>query len=395
MIRDRIQDLRRVRAGDLRPSPKNWRRHPESQRKAMQAALAEIGFADALLARETDDGLELIDGHLRADLDPEQQVPVLVLDVDEQEAGKLLATLDPLAGMAEADLEALKLLASDLDWQMPDLEMVVTDLVGPGGIEGVVEDVPPDPPADPVTKPGDIWLLGDHRLLCGDSTKREDVERVMRGETAAAVMTDPPYGVDYVGKTKDALTVRNDGAEGLRPLLTAALGNALAVCHEGGIWYIAAPAGPQFADFATVLTDLGVWRQTLVWVKDSMVLGRSDYHYRHEAIFYGWKPGKAHKEPPDRRQTTVWEIPRPKASREHPTMKPVALYAKMMSNSTAVGSVIYEPFAGSGTTFIAAEQLGRRCVGIELDPGYVDVVVNRWEALTGRKATQVTGGAAN
>jgi hypothetical protein len=136
MIRDRIQDLRRVRAGDLKPSPKNWRRHPEVQRRAMQAALAEIGFADALLVRETDGGLELIDGHLRADLDPEQTVPVLVLDVDEQEAGKLLATLDPLAGMAEADLEALKLLAADLDFQMPDLEMVVTDLVGPGGIEG-------------------------------------------------------------------------------------------------------------------------------------------------------------------------------------------------------------------------------------------------------------------
>src|SRR5690606_22501832 len=158
-------------------------------------------------------------------------VPVLVLDVDEQEAGKLLATLDPLAGMAEADLEALKLLAADLDFQMPDLEMVVTDLVGPGGIEGVVEDEPPEPPADPVTKPGDIWLLGDHRLLCGDSTKPEDVERVMRGEKAAAVMTDPPYGVSYVGKTKDALTVHNDGADGLRPLLTAALGNALAICH--------------------------------------------------------------------------------------------------------------------------------------------------------------------
>src|SRR5690606_19140727 len=145
-------------------------------------------------------------------------VPVLILDVNEEEAGKLLATLDPLAGMAEADLEALKLLASDLDWQMPDLEAVVTGLTGIDGLEEIVEDEPPDPPEDPVTKPGDIWLLGDHRLLCGDSTKLEDVERVMRGEKAAAVMTDPPYGVDYVGKTKDALTVRNDGAEGLRLL---------------------------------------------------------------------------------------------------------------------------------------------------------------------------------
>src|SRR5690606_33584608 len=166
MIKDRITDLRRVRAGDLRPSPKNWRRHPESQRKAMKAALTEIGFADALLARETDGGLELIDGHLRADLDPEQQVPVLILDVNEEEAGKLLATLDPLAGMAEADLEALKLLAADLDFQMPDLEMVVTGLTGIDGVEEIVQDEAPEPPADPVTRPGDLWLLGDHRLLC-------------------------------------------------------------------------------------------------------------------------------------------------------------------------------------------------------------------------------------
>jgi site-specific DNA-methyltransferase (adenine-specific) len=250
-------------------------------------------------------------------------------------------------------------------------------------------DQVPEPPPDPVTKPGDLIELGDHRLLCGDSTKREDVDRVLGGERPATTCSDPPYGVEYVGKTKDALTVRNDGAAGLRQLLTDSLGHAFDVCLEGAVWYVAAPAGPQFEDFAAVLSKLGVWRQTLVWVKDSMVLGRSDYHYRHEAIFYGWKPGKAHREPPDRTQTTVWEVPRPKASREHPTMKPVALYARMLKNSTTVGSVVYEPFCGSGTTLIAAEQLGRRCYGIEIDPGYCDVVVARWEAFTGRKVERL------
>ena len=149
------------------------------------------------------------------------------------------------------------------------------------------------------------------------------------------------------------------------------------------------PPGPQFAEFASVLVDLGIWRQTLVWVKDSMVLGHSDYHYRHEPIFYGWKPGKAHKTLPDRKQTTVWEFDRPKASREHPTMKPVAMFAKMLENSTAAGSVVYEPFCGSGTTLIAAEQLNRKCYGMEISPQYCDVIIQRWEKFTGKKSKRI------
>ena len=261
-------------------------------------------------------------------------------------------------------------------------------IAGIGGENEIEEDEVPDPPKDPITKPGDLWVMGGHRLLCGDSTRAEDVARVMGTDKAAAVMSDPPYGVDYVGKTKDALPVHNDDASGLPELLALSLGNAFDVCLPGGAWYIAAPPGPQFWDFGTVLRENGVWRQTIVWVKDSMVLGRSDYHYRHEAVFYGWKPGAAHKELPDRKQTSVWEIPRPKASREHPTMKPVALYERMIKNSTTVGSLIYDPFLGSGTTLIAAEQLGRKCYGIEISPAYCDVIVQRWEALTGQSATR-------
>jgi len=238
---------------------------------------------------------------------------------------------------------------------------------------------------------GRLRLRSRHRVLCGDSTKAEDVERLMDGQKADAVITDPPYGVDYVGKTKDALVVHNDGRDGLNDLLTNALGYAADFCKSGGIWYVAAPPGPQFADFASVLSNLEIWRQTLVWVKDVMVLGRSDYHYRHEAIFYGWKPGAAHQDPPDRKQTTVWEFDRPKASREHPTMKPVSLYAKMLENSTRQDSVIYEPFGGSGTTLIAAEQLDRRCFGMEISPQYCDVIVRRFENLTGEEAVRWDG----
>ena len=249
----------------------------------------------------------------------------------------------------------------------------------------VVEDEVPDE-VEPRTKPGDLWLLGRHRLLCGDSTKAEDVERLMAGIQADMMFTDPPYGVSYVGKTKKALTIQNDGEADLPKLLDGSFSCAMLATREGACWYVAAPPGPLHWEFARRLMDLGVYRQTLVWVKDSMVLGHSDYHYKHEPIFYGWKPGASHREPPDRTQVSVWEIARPKRSEEHPTMKPVELVAKAVGNSSLRGESVYEPFCGSGTTLIAAEQLGRKCYGMEISPQYCDVIVRRWENLTGETA---------
>jgi DNA modification methylase len=250
----------------------------------------------------------------------------------------------------------------------------------------IVEDEIPEPPVDPITRPGDLWLLGDHRLLCGDSTKADDVERLMAGAKADMMFTDPPYGVSYVGKTKKALTIQNDGEEDLPKLLDGSFAGALLATREGACWYVAAPPGPLHWEFARRLMELGVYRQTLVWVKDAMVLGHSHYHYKHEPIFYGWKPGASHREPPDRTQVSVWEIARPKRSEEHPTMKPVELVAKAIGNSSLQDESVYEPFCGSGTTLIAAEQLGRKCYGMEISPQYCDVIVKRWETLTGKKA---------
>ena len=251
----------------------------------------------------------------------------------------------------------------------------------------VSEAEPGGLPAKPETRVGDLWTMGRHRLLCGDSTR--DIPLVMAPESASAVITDPPYGVDYTGKTEEAKKIRNDGKADLRPILEAALPAALERTKPGGAWYVFSPAGPNFAVFSDVITGLGVWRQTLIWVKDSMVLGRSDYHYRHEPIFYGWAPGASHRAPDDRKQTTVLEFDRPKKSREHPTMKPVALVAQLIENSTDEGALILDPFAGSGTTLIAAEQMGRACTAIELEPAYCDVIVRRWEGLTGEKAARV------
>jgi DNA modification methylase len=162
----------------------------------------------------------------------------------------------------------------------------------------------------------------------------------------------------------------------------------VAFCRAGAACYVAAPARPLHSIFANVLKELGVWRQTLNWVKDSLVLGRSDYHYRHEPIFYGWKEGAAHYFVDDRTQDTVWEIPRPRRSNEHPTMKPVALVERAITNSSRPGNIVCDPFGGSGTTLIAAEATGRAARLLELSPQYVDVIVKRWETATGKQATR-------
>jgi ParB-like chromosome segregation protein Spo0J len=198
-IRDRIRELRRVPASELRPNPKNWRTHPQAQADALKGVLAEIGIADAVLARELDDGsLMLLDGHLRVETMGDQTLPVLVLDVDEAEGDKVLATLDPLAAMAESDAAKLDAILREVDTGSPELQQMLADLADDAGLyqdadKEIVEDEIPEPPVDPITKPGDLWILGEHRLLCGDSTKAEDVERLMAGAKLSMAFTSPPY----------------------------------------------------------------------------------------------------------------------------------------------------------------------------------------------------------
>jgi len=392
--------IERVEIGKLTGDPANARKHGERNIRTIVESLSRFGQQKPIVVdssfcvRAGNGTLEAARSlgwtHLDCvvtDLKGSDAIAYAIADnrtaeLAEWDSGVLAATLEGL----QFDDEALLAAAGFSEDELAELLKGIGAELDVEGGGGVTEDEVPEPPVDPVTKPGDLWTLGEHRVLCGDSTKAVDVERLMAGDTAAAVLSDPPYGVSYVGKTKDALEVHNDGRETLGPLLRESLGLASGHCHAGGIWYIAAPPGPQFLEFAVVLTDMGIWRQTLVWAKQSLVMGHSDYHYQHEAIFYGWKPGAGHKAPPDRKQTTLWHYDRPTSSREHPTMKPVALFAKMIENSTTVGSLIYEPFCGSGTTLIAAEQLNRTCYGMEISPQYCDVIVNRWENLTGKKA---------
>lgn len=333
-----------------------------------------------------------------------EQVAVTFVDADEDEAARIVLVDNRLSDIAGYDDQVLADLLGQLPeldgtgYQPADLDRLLLSL---GIAERAGSDTEPGPtPAQPLTQPGELIELGDHRLLCADSTDPQAVKRLMSGAVADALWTDPPYGVSYVGKTGAALQLANDRGENVRALLDDALAATDAVLAAGAPWYIAAPPGPHGTDFRLAVAHVG-WslHQVLVWVKDAMVLGHSDYHYRHEDIMYGWKAGKGRagrgRHPGsrwhgDHAQTTVLEVPRPKASREHPTIKPIELIERCLSNSTTPGHLVLDPFAGAGSTLIAAENLGRRCCALEIDPGYCDVVVDRWQRHTGRRAERRT-----
>jgi len=399
-VRDRIIELRRIKASELAPDPRNPRRHPGAQRRALQAMLQEIGYGSALLARETPHGgLVLVDGHLRADLDPDQVVPVLVLDVTEAAGAALLATLDPLASMALADPDALAALLAEAALPEDVLAARPWSLVPPVAATGLTDpEAVPERSRRSRVRRGELWALGEHRLLCADATDPTAVRRLMAEERADVLMTDPPYGVGYVGKTPHRLRIANDRPDSLEHLLASAFAAADAVLALGGRVYVFHPAGELSSVFAAAFTTAG-WRlhQTLVWVKDRMVLGRSDYHYRHEPIHFGYKPGDGRWGRGARGwyggndQDSVLEVHRPAASREHPTAKPVELLRRLLQNSSRAGQIVLDPFAGSGSTLIACQELGRRARLVELDPVYCEVICARYESFTGEKV-EVAGG---
>jgi DNA modification methylase len=389
---------------DLRASPTNPRTISEQAKKGLRYSLDQFGDISGIVWNERSGNL--VCGHQRLnelkELGAELKsygdrdfvelpdgsrfgVRKVSWDEDKEAAANLAANNQAIAGRWTTDTHAMiaRLRESrDEDFQRLRLAEILRE--APQIPRLINEDKIPEPPKIPVTKVGDIWTLGDHTVICGDS--RKDYKAL----PVDCVLTDPPYGVDYTGPWKKRKRIENDSAEGLAELLHDSFRIAIEKTRLGACWYVCAPAGPQFLDFAKTLTSLGVWRQTIVWLKESFVVGRSDYHYRHEAIFYGWTPGGPHRKPIGRNHTTIWEFDRPKSSQEHPTMKPVALFAHAIQNSTQDGHQILDPFLGSGTTLIAAEQTGRVCTGVELSPAYVDVVIERWENLTNGKAKRAT-----
>lgn len=339
-----------------------------------------IGLEDVIVVQT--DGTKLV-AVQRTDLDLEADPRAKELAIADNRAGQVslewdAKVLQQLAEAGEVDLRQF--------WTEEELEHLLA-VEAPGELIGD-EDAVPDAPADPVTRPGDLYLLGNHRLLCGDSTNVTDVERLMDGEKADMAWTDPPYNVAYEGKTKEKLTIENDqmDAAAFRQFLTDAFNSAFIVAEAGAAIYVA-HADLEGYNFRGAMADSGwLFKQCLIWNKSSLVMGRHDYHWKHEPILYGWKPGAAHNWYSDRKQTTVLEFDRPSRSADHPTMKPVALVEYCIGNSSKAKDRVLDLFGGSGTTLIACEKTGRHARLMELDPRYCDVIVKRWEAATGKKA---------
>jgi DNA modification methylase len=420
-IRDRIKDLRRVRAGDLRPHPKNWRKHPEDQQNALRGILAEVGFVDALMVRELPDGgLQIVDGHLRAETTPDAEVPVLVVDLDEAEADKVLATFDPLAAMAEPDeaqLEALlKGISTDSEALAKLLDQLAQDAQRGQPVE-VSEDDVPEPPDEAITKPGDLWILGEHRLLCGDSSKPEDVDRLLGGQVIHLVNTDPPYNVKVEPRSNNAIAAglssfSNQGKgngkgkkmrakdrplandfvtdEAFDEMLLAWFGNMARVLEPGRSLYIWGGYA-NCANYPPVLKACGIYfSQAIIWDKQHPVLTRKDFMGAHEWCFYCWKEGAAHKFYGPANVPDLWQVKKVTPNKMvHLTEKPVELAARAMHYSSRPGENVLDLFGGSGSTLIAAEQTGRKAFLMELDPPYADVIVARYEQFTGKKAERV------
>lgn len=351
--------------------------------KTIEAA-GSIGLEDAVMV-ETDGSKVVIVKRTDLDLDSPQGRGLAIADNRVAEVG------------LDWDLDALEKIGEDLDlsqfWfedELPDLDL--------GGLDEDAEDYGdeeeiPDLEDDSVSKVGDLWILGRHRVLCGDSTSHDDLKKLMGDAEADLWLTDPPYNVNYEGKTKEKLVIENDSMDDseFRKFLTDAYTAADSVMKPGAAFYIWHADSEGF-NFRGAAFDTG-WqiRQCLIWVKNSMVMGRQDYHWKHEPCLYGWKAGAAHLWNTDRKQTTVLEFNRPSRNAEHPTMKPVELFEYQMCNSTKKGAAILDSFGGSGTTIIAAEKSKRTGYLMELDPKYVDVIVKRWQEFTGNKATHEDG----
>ncbi len=384
---------------ELTPFPGNAKRGDVDQ---IRASLRRNGQYRSLVVREIPDGplIVLAGNHTMQALAAEgrQTARCEVVLCDEDTARRINLTDNRTAELGSYDNDALAELLSYLDGDYEGTgytEADIDELLGEEAVALTDPDDIPAPPVAPVTKPGDVWNLGPHRVLCGDSTDIAAVEAMLDGDRADCMWTDPPYGVDYVGKTKDALTIRNDGADGLPELLAGAFAVATAVLKPGAPFYIAHPPGPDSIVFWEAVRAAGwLHRQNLVWDKGAMVLGRSDYHYQHEPLIYGFTDAPAgsgrlgrggDRWHGDNAQTSVFQIPKPARSEAHPTMKPVELITAHLSNSCPRGGIVYEPFGGSGSTLIAAHATGRNARLGELDPRYVDVICRRYQTHTGTR----------
>ena len=431
-VRDAEVRVERVPLASLKAYDGNAKRHDNANIEAIEASIKEFGFRNPIIAWHNEDGVpEIVAGHGRALAAQRlgiQDVPVVFVD-DLSDAQRRMLTLADnqttlMTGWDEAQLaEELDALSDAFTIEDFGFEPVGIEEPDPADLD---ECEPNDGAQDRVAE-GELWRMGKHVLLCADSTRPENVERLSdaMGTRFDLLLTDPPYNValgQNGNRRKDGLIVVNDNwssDEGFVEFLRAALSGAMGVMRPGAafyVWY----ASTQSANFLEAAKRSGMdVRQILVWAKSTFSLGRQDYQWQHELCLYGWKEGAAHYFTDSRREstviddamdtsrmskaelkdeldailggtaTTVLRDKKPTRSVEHPTMKPVSLFAYQIANSTKHGDAVLDPFGGSGTAVVASEQLSRRCGTIELDPHYASVIVDRWERLTGMEAVRI------
>jgi DNA modification methylase len=393
----------------LIPYARNSRTHSDEQVAQVAASIREFGFTNPVLI---DAAGGIIAGHGRVMAARKlglAEVPCIRLAhlSDAQKRAYVIAD-NKLALNAGWDEQMLALefkelgdLGFDLEltgFGLDDIDELLAELEATPEGETDADEVPAVQ-AEAVSRPGDVWLLGKHRIMCGDSTDAGSVALLMDGKKASLLQTDPPYGIAYVenakskGQAVDHVDIENDDLDGekLQQFLEATLRAALPSMEKNGAYYLWHPMLTQGTFFAAAAAaDILIHRQ-VIWVKPSMVFGRGDYHWQHELCFYGWVRGNRPPFYGPRNQTTIWNCGR-ETSKEHPTAKPVDLWKPPIENHTKAGEVMYEPFSGSGSQIIAAEQTGRRCYAMELSPQYVDVAVRRWQQFTGKRAVHAETG---
>ena len=376
--------IKEVAVDKLIPYAKNSRTHSPEQVGQIAASIKEFGFRNPILV----DGVGIIAGHGRLMAAQKlglDKVPTIdCSDMTESQKKAYIIADNKLAMNAGWDTAMLSIEMKDLEDEGFDLSLLGFDdkelnaLLEPEVTEGLTdEDAVPAVPEEPKTKLGDIYILGNHRLMCGDSTSIDAVDRLMDGNKADMVFTDPPYGVDYKG-------INNDSRDGLEDLLRGAFGNYLASSKSGASIYCF--HSDRCADvFHRVFREFFHFSSMIIWAKNSLTLSQTDYQSQHEPCLYGWMDNGSHSWYSDRKQTSVWQFDKERVE-GHTTPKPVALVEKAINNSSKGGDLVIDLFGGSGSTMIAAEKIGRHARIMELDPKYCDVIVKRWEDFIGKKA---------
>ena len=429
-------NIEMMKIKDITPYEKNAKKHNRTQIENVAESIKRFGFAQPLVV---DKDNVLIIGHCRllaSKLLQIREVPVVKMENLTDEEVKQLRLLDNKLNESEWDIDLLSeelkeldMSGFDIDWELPEEEPEP---------EIIEDDLPEE--VEPVCQKGDLWQLGDHRLICGDSTDPEIIKRLMGGEKADLLLTDPPYNVSLgqnaghplrpseakqLHRRTDGLVIANDAwknDEDFINFLIKAFTTALGVMKPGGVFYIWY-ADTQALNFRLACQRAGMTiRENLIWVKNSFAFGRQDYQWQHEPCLYGWKDGASHyfidkrnlatiiedqvdldkMKKEDMKKllevfyseefpTTIMRAPKPTYNELHPTMKPLKLMAKQINNSTKPGEAVLDIFGGSGSTMMAAEQLNRRAFTCELDQHYADVIIQRWEDFTGRKAEKING----